>query len=198
MKKKMILILASAVLMLAIGVGGTLAYLTAQSTVTNTFSIGNVALTLEETIPGTTDKTTQGVGYTHLVPSEAVTKDPVVTVGSTSEKCYLFVELIETNNPSTYLTYDIVMDDSESGWNPLTGHNNVYYRVVDPSVTNPQLSFNLINGNTVTVKEAVGSLQLPAPTAAPSIAFKASAVQFENIGDGVGDLDDALAAWGKL
>ncbi|HWR24415.1 MAG TPA: TasA family protein [Feifaniaceae bacterium] len=191
MKKKLILIVAAAMLVVAIGVGGTLAYLTATSTVTNTFTIGNVALTLDETDPATGEKTTTGVGYTNLVPTEVITKDPYVRVAPGSQKCYLFAKLTETNAPATYLDYTVLLD-SASGWIPLgADYPNIYYRVVDPLANpTPTLDFQLIKDDKITVKEAVGGT-IALPTAVPEIKFTAYAVQFENVAN-------AEAAWAIL
>ncbi len=168
MKKKMILILASAVLVLAIGVGGTLAYLTAQSTVTNTFSIGNVALTLEETGATFSD----GVGskaYANVVPGQTVTKDPKVTVTSGSEDCYLFVEVVK-NDPTSLLIYTSNLTEA-NGWAAVSaGDRVVFSREVLKGAT-PR-AFELIKDNEIKM-----STDLTNGSTIPSLAFKAYAVQ---------------------
>lgn len=68
-------------------VGGTVAWLTAQSgTVTNAFTVGDINISLAETT---------GTSY-KVVPGATQAKDPTVTVASGSEKCYVYVKV--TNN----------------------------------------------------------------------------------------------------
>lgn len=86
MKKKTILVAAIAVMLVAaLVVGGTLAYFTDTKTADNTFTMGNVAITLDETNVAEDAPTGSRVdGNTYNVyPGQTVTKDPTVTnVGS--------------------------------------------------------------------------------------------------------------------
>lgn len=79
MKKKSILMAAIAVMLVAVlVVGGTLAYFTDTKSATNTFTMGNVAITLDETDVNNPDaRTTKGNTY-NVYPGQTVTKDPVV------------------------------------------------------------------------------------------------------------------------
>ena len=84
MKKKILAATLAAVLLVGVGVGGTLAWLTATSeTVTNTFTVGDINITLAET----TEKNFK------IVPGGEADKDPTVTVKSGSEKCYVYVSI---------------------------------------------------------------------------------------------------------
>lgn len=80
MKKRKILLLVAMLCMVAIlGVGGTLAYFTAEDDVTNTFTVGNVKIELTEPkwdpeLGGTGKKEAEDV-----YPGEALPKDPQVT-----------------------------------------------------------------------------------------------------------------------
>lgn len=90
--KKKLTVVAALVLVLAMGVGGTLAYLTDKSdTVTNTFTVGNVKIELDETKGGDNHQF-------KMIPGDKIAKDPKVTVGDTSEDCYLFVKLEKSDN----------------------------------------------------------------------------------------------------
>lgn len=86
MKKKTILVAAIAVMLVAaLVVGGTLAYFTDTKTADNTFTMGNVAITLDETNAAPDAPTGSRVdGNTYNVyPGLIVDKDPTVTnVGS--------------------------------------------------------------------------------------------------------------------
>lgn len=81
MKKKTILVAAIAVMLVAaLVVGGTLAYFTDTKTADNTFTMGNVAITLDETNAAPDAPTGSRVdGNTYNVyPGQTVTKDPTV------------------------------------------------------------------------------------------------------------------------
>lgn len=99
-KNKAILLTLCAVLLVAGSVLGTLAYLTAQETVTNTFTVGNVKIKLDEfnvdmygakvftsEAPNGT-RNANGNSY-RLVPGKTYVKDPTVTVLAESERCYV-------------------------------------------------------------------------------------------------------------
>ena len=84
---KALTMLLALTLAVACAVGGTLAWLTATSqTVTNTFTVGDINITLAETT---------GTSY-KVVPGATVSKDPTVTVEKGSEECYVYAKV--TNN----------------------------------------------------------------------------------------------------
>ena len=95
MKKKILvacLCVALAVLTIA---GTTLAYLTSKDTVTNTFTVGNVSIKLDEA-KANTDGSLYDNGTTRvdansykLIPGHTYTKDPMVTVLEGSESSYI-------------------------------------------------------------------------------------------------------------
>ena len=94
MKKKILvacLCVALAVLTIA---GTTLAYLTSQDTVTNTFTVGNVQIKLDEakanadgSLVPNADRVKEN-SY-KLIPGHTYNKDPMVTVLSGSESSYI-------------------------------------------------------------------------------------------------------------
>lgn len=79
MKKKSILMAAIAVMLVAVlVVGGTLAYFTDTKSATNTFTMGNVKITLDETdVNNPAARTTKGNTY-NVYPGQTVKKDPIV------------------------------------------------------------------------------------------------------------------------
>ena len=100
--KALVLILCG-VLLVTATVLGTLAYLISQDTVVNTFTVGDVSITLDETKvtpdgkpvgdldgDGSPDRTNEGNDY-HLIPGQTYIKDPTVTVKSGSEESYVRV-----------------------------------------------------------------------------------------------------------
>ena len=121
--KPLALVLAL-VLVVGCAVGGTLAWLKAETTpVENTFSTSDIGVELKET------KGNEGADGTKefkMVPGWTIAKDPKATVTADSEDCYLFVKVEKSANFDTFMTYTIA-----SGWKELEGVNGVYYMVFD-------------------------------------------------------------------
>ena len=133
MKKKILTALAltlCAVVLVVASVLGTIAYLSASVTVSNTFTIGNIAIHLHESVVNDqgvalpenpsingTMKDSDGNTY-HLIPGHNYCKDPTVYVVPGSESAYLFVyvqngiEAIEEGNfhESGHGDYDDIND----------------------------------------------------------------------------------------
>lgn len=97
MKKKSLITMSAALSLVAVvGIGATLAYLSdTTEVVTNTFTVGNVAITLDETdIDGNVgDRTDEGNDYTNIQPGDVLTKDPVVHLTEGSEEAYVFIKV---------------------------------------------------------------------------------------------------------
>ena len=86
MKKKLTLVV-SLLLVMALSIGGTLAYLTdTTDAITNTFTVGNVKIALAETT---------GDDY-KIVPGDEVDKNPTITVEEDSEDCYVYAFIDNT------------------------------------------------------------------------------------------------------
>lgn len=95
MKKTLTVILAF-VLVVVISVTGTFAYLTSSDSVTNTFTVGKVAITLDEAKVDANGKAITGDGAARveensykLLPGQEYDKDPTVTVLEGSEESYI-------------------------------------------------------------------------------------------------------------
>ena len=93
-KKKVFVTVLCAVLLVAASVLGTMAYLTSQDTVTNTFSVGNVQIKLDEakanpdgSLVANADRV-KANSY-KLLPGHTYNKDPMVTVLKGSESSYV-------------------------------------------------------------------------------------------------------------
>lgn len=93
MKKTLTMVLAM-VLVAAISVGATLAYLTSKDTVVNTFTVGNVQIKLDEakanpdgSLVANADRV-KANSY-KLLPGHKYNKDPMVTVLKDSESSYV-------------------------------------------------------------------------------------------------------------
>ena len=102
---KPIVLALCAVLLVAATVFGTVAYLTDNAAVVNTFTVGQVKLRLDEAKVDTDgtptgERTETGNSY-HLIPGMTYTKDPTVTVLENSEESY--VRMMLTLNCSSQL-----------------------------------------------------------------------------------------------
>ena len=100
MKKlnKILLLILCATLLITASVMGTLAYLTnTTAPVTNTFTIGNVSISLDETdvdIYGVKDSENRVVENTYkLIPGRVYLKDPTIHVNEDSEECWVFIKM---------------------------------------------------------------------------------------------------------
>ena len=132
-KNKIMLSVISGLLVAAVAVGGTLAYLSDKTdTVTNTFNVGtgyeedekgHVGLWLDETAnpaPGEnpvviseTDRTETGVDYTEMYPGTVVAKDPTfhLTEGSTDSYVFARVTGADAMIAAGYVISDIDLGD---------------------------------------------------------------------------------------
>ena len=176
MKKKIVICALSIAVIICCAVGGTFAWLTTQTgEVRNTFTIGNIDITLAET---TSDF--------KMIPGESIAKDPVVTVKANSEACWLFVKVTESDNLDSFISYSV-----DSGWTALTGVSGVYYREV--AAVSADSSFDVLTGNAVTVKDTVTKTMMDALTdnTLPTLTFKAYAIQKSGF-------DTVEAAWAKV
>lgn len=99
-KKQLITMIASLGLVLAVGVGSTLAYLSQQSNaVTNNFFVGDgfdegdVKVDEEDLDPDATERTKTGNDYKDVLPNAELEKDPQVHVKADSPNSYAFVKI---------------------------------------------------------------------------------------------------------
>lgn len=149
MKKKSLALLLAIALVVVGAVAGTVAWLTAQTTaVKNTFTTSDITIELTETT---------GESY-KMIPGCTIKKDPKVTVKADSEACYLFVKLEKSENFDQYMTYEMA-----DGWTALPDNAGVFYREV--AAATADTTFEVLQGNQVTVKDKVTKEQMNALTA---------------------------------
>lgn len=120
MKKKFALMATSLVLVAALAVGGTLAWLTTTTgTVRNTFTVGDITMSLDEaevtknedgTWSKNDDRTETGVEYASVYPGAKLPKDPTVHIGANSESCYVYLA-VYNSLPTTDATFKYVTTD---------------------------------------------------------------------------------------
>lgn len=93
-RNKILLLALCMAALIAVSVLGTMAYLTSTDTVTNTFTVGKVAITLDEAkvndagVAVTPAVRVKANSY-KLMPGHSYIKDPTVTVKAGSEKAYI-------------------------------------------------------------------------------------------------------------
>ena len=93
-KSKALLLTLCAVLLVTASMLGTMAYLTSTASVENTFTVGSVAIKLDEAKVTTDGKPVEGAARVKansykLMPGLTYTKDPMVTVLKGSEDSYI-------------------------------------------------------------------------------------------------------------
>ena len=171
-KKKLIITVALTVCLLVACTGATLALLTAVAgPVENTFTVGNVQLTLTETT---------GESY-QLIPGHTVEKDPRVAVLAGSESCWLFVKITKSSDFDDYL-----ICETAQGWTHLGGYEGVYYRSVE--ATPVDLEYDVLKNNSITVKDTLTAEKMSNLVASPTLSIRAFAVQSHSV-------ETALDAW---
>ena len=127
--KKILALLMCAVLLVGASIAGTVAYLTSQDTVTNTFTVGKVVITLDETdvdVNGVKDGETRVEANTYkLIPGHTYVKDPVVHVDAESENCFLYIK-VENQISDIEAATTIAEQLAANGWSLVAGESNVY------------------------------------------------------------------------
>lgn len=182
--------LLALVLVIGCVAGGTVAWLIDTSaTVTNTFTYGDINITLAENAGGENKQF-------KIIPGVDITKDPKVTVRADSEDCWLFVKVTEENwptftetNAETGETTKKVSYKIADGWNELTGVSGVYYREVKKTDTVKE--FSVLLNDKVTVSENLTKAEVNSVSTQPKLTFTAYAVQKDGIAD-------AATAWDKV
>ena len=152
------------VLVLGCALGGTVAWLVAESgPVTNTFTYGDINIALTETT---------GEDYT-IIPGVDIAKDPKVTVEADSEACWLFVKVDEVGTfVADKVTYSVA-----DGWTALTGQPGVYYREVSAAEAKNGASYYVLAGDTdhpngvVIVSDTLKKEDIEDITTKPTLTF---------------------------
>ena len=188
-KSKALLMTLCAVLLVAASVLGTMAYLTSQDSVTNTFSIGKINITLDEAQVDADGKAQTNVARVKanaykLMPGHKYDKDPTVHVKKDSEDAYIFVKVengISAVEAEKTIAKQITTDN---GWTDLPGVANVYYKEYTKDATQ---DVNLVVFKSFTVKDGATETELEKYQTA-SITITAYAVQKDGFAD-------AKAAW---
>ena len=219
--RKILLMAACAVLLVCISVGATVAYLTSTDSVTNTFTVGNIQIKLDEAATNTAgeplklikdeqgnvtesevvenvaDATRVKANVYKLMPGHEYTKDPTIRVAEGSENCYLFVKV---DNQITAIekagTTTIAKQMENNGWVALTGANNatnVYY--LTTKTENGTVVAKLDNANTNPVVFEKFVLADDADTTNANANYATKKVTVTAYAVQADGFDDAKAAW---
>ena len=139
--RKILVSVAALALVAAISIGGTLAYLTSQATVTNTFSVGNIKITLDEAqldkdgmnLLNKDNKVVTDVALAartnentyKLMPGHTYVKDPTIHVEAKSEDSYIFVKVVNGISGLEATGNTTIAEQlKNNGWTPLMDDNN--------------------------------------------------------------------------
>lgn len=166
---KTFVVMLALVLALGCAVGGTIAWLTANTDpVVNTFTYGNINIELNETKP-------EGQ-QAKIIPGKDIDKNPEVTVKPGSEACWLFVKVVEDG---TFVGGKVTYAVDTAKWTIVPGETNVYYNKVDAATALAGVTFNVLAGNKVTVSPELTKGEIENLTN-PTLTFTAYAIQQES------------------
>ena len=127
-KTKALALALCAVLLVVTTVFVTMAFLTSKDTVTNTFTVGKVTITLDEadvksdgTYVSNKDARVDANEY-KLIPGHTYIKDPTIHVADDSEECWLFVK-VENGlaNAEAEGATSIASQMAAKGWTKVDG-----------------------------------------------------------------------------
>lgn len=196
--RKVLLMACSALLLVCLTVGATVAYLTSQDSVTNTFTVGKLSIILDETDTdgSKTNVTTEGrdkANKYHLIPGSSYVKDPTVWVQPDSEASYVFVKvengLADIEAPADDEYKQVATQITENGWSALNGVENVYYKQV--AKTDENTTTKLVVFTKVKINGTINNNTLNA-NSNDTIKVTAYAIQAENFANA----NDAWTAGG--
>ena len=162
---KVLLLSATAILLVIATVLATMAYLTSSSAVSNVFTVGNVKLNMTETkvnSNGTpvTDRTNRtDTNSYHLVPGASYLKDPIIEVGATSDESYLFVRV--RNDLKTIECPGYVEKD---GTQHVCAHNGTCKTILEQLIANGWQEIERAENNVDAVFVYVGAGNVVADT----------------------------------
>ena len=208
--RKMLAMLLSMMLVAVVAIGGTYAYLTADTgVVTNTFTVGSVSIDLDEAkvdLYGVKDTAANRVKANDykLIPGHTYVKDPTVTVAGGSEACYvrMFVEFTNSDKldevfPNADLT--TIFNNVSTKWEYKNNVENeadktrtyeFWYKGIVPASKSDTVLEALFGS--FTIPGTVGNDNL-AKLDGTEINVTANAIQ----ADGFATADLAWAQWGK-
>ena len=142
---RVLLLSLCAVLLVVGSVWGTVAFLKSSDSVKNTFTVGKVAITLDEAQVNEYGLRVEGAARVKentykLIPGHTYTKDPTVHFAPGSEASWLFVK-VENGLSEIETDTTIAAQIAANGWAVLEGNNGVYYKKVAANETNAAIDY---------------------------------------------------------
>lgn len=147
-----------------------MAYLTDNKKVTNNFTVGSVAITMDETDVDEAGNKVNDTRVTEnsykLLPGQTYTKDPIIHVDPTSEDCFLFVKVeneidaIESQEEGK----SVAAQMTANGWKTVEGQTGIYVYVgtavgaSDPLAVSARDNINVFK--TIKIADSVTGTQL--------------------------------------
>lgn len=181
--KKGIALLLVLFLLVGCVIGTTMAWLTDTTTpITNTFTVGDINLSLDETT-GDTYK---------MTPKSTIAKNPIVTVTKGSENCYVFVKVEKTNFQS-FMSYEM-----DPAWTALADVDNVFYAQADSLEAVQDVTFHVLKDDQILISDGMTKDYVDNYTEgnAPKLTITAYAIQSAGLSDVNSDSTiDAKDAW---
>lgn len=213
--KKIVALGSGAVLLVSASVMGTMAYLTSQDAVTNTFTVGNVAITLDEAQVDANgvyvnghDTRVKENSY-KLMPGHTYQKDPTVTVKAGSEESYVRMlvtvsdigalknafpekKYAEYYANDVFLLQQLVGGWDSTNWTVASVNDNVYEFRYKETVS-------ALNGEDVVLDDLFETITIPGTVTNSELAelnnVQISVVAHAIQKDGFGSAADAWAKW---
>lgn len=190
-KKKIVSLCLALALMVTLCVGGTLAYFTDTDDATNTFTVGNVDITLTE--PNWTS--TGSEDAPEVYPGEALAKDPTVT-NDGANPCFVRIEVegLDCLGNAGMISYrtDYVTDNLGDNWVKGTDGYFYYNKVLEVGATTDALFDQIVMPTGLTNGDA---------TTAYNVNVTAEAVQAQGAKASWSAVQnmtvDEIAAWFK-
>lgn len=186
-RTKALLLAMCAVLLVASTVVATVAYLTfTTGVVKNTFTVGNVKISLDEAPVDGDGRAISGERVTAnnylLYPGKEYDKDPTIQVATGSSDCWLFVKVVD-EIAAIQDADTVAAQMTANGWSLVSGTSNIYaYNTKCCSAGDEVVVFESFK-----IKSDVTNEQLAA-YAGKTITVQAYAIQAEGF-------DTAEAAW---
>ena len=193
-RTKVALTVLCALLLVTVSILGTLAYLTSETeTVTNTFTVGNVTITLDEAkvdeygvIKEGEDRVTANTYK--LIPGHTYVKDPTIHVAQGSEKCYVFVK-VENGISGIEATSTIAEQlAKDSTWVKIEENSGVYYYKDTVDARNKAVDVKTFESFTIKGDADFTNVKVDGTEGATAIKVTAYAVQADGF-------EDAPVAW---
>lgn len=141
-KNKALLLALCAVSLVTASVFGTMAYLTSNDQVTNTFTVGSVAIKLDEAkvdLAGQKDGDVRVQQNTYkLLPGHEYIKDPTIHVDADSEDCYLFVKVENGIEAIEDESSKVADQMTRNGWAKVESKGVYVYVGTETGATKPR------------------------------------------------------------